>query len=244
MTARKRTVLLVLYLVVGAFAPAGGQTFPRPDPQRGSIGVTVHSTTFQPSNILASEVYFAPFEDDEDKFAAEYVMPSNHFDKGQFYLLNARPGRYVVVAARFMWRKPPSTVRAFFSRAVIQQMEVTVRPGTMVFAGDLLVTASPTSNMGNADPAQAHYYRLISPEIAAKIPSFAPIGACSRGFLNKVTRDADSERKFWLRARDKVFKKQREWAELANRQLEALALAERQEKDKSQVSTPQPGKED
>lgn len=244
MSPRQLTAFLICCLAAGGITTAKAQWLPRPDPERGSLGVTVRATTMQGSKFPASEVYFVRVEDDEDTFAAEYVMSSSYSEKDQFYLVNARPGRYVVVAAIFVWRKAQSQApgKVFFSKAMIPQTETKVEPGTIAFMGDFLVTPSPTSRMGDADPAQAHYYRLLSPETADKTFIMQGPWLNYRGVLNQAIRDANRERKFWIRARDKVFKQQQGWAELLRRQLEVLA--ERGKEAKSQSSPPDSGKEE
>jgi hypothetical protein len=152
--------------------PDMGDLWPAlPDPELGSIGVTVKASW------KATNVYFVYLEDDKDAWTAEFVIRSNYRKKKQVYLLNAKPGRYVAVAASFggegssfgeRWVSggpEPEVSEAFFSMETILLTEVTVGPGQMVFMGDFLVDLEISS----ADEVQAHYDRLISPAVSPDV---------------------------------------------------------------------------
>ena len=190
----------------------------------------------------AVQIFFVRLEGgDEDAFSAEQVIPSNYSKKKQVYLLNAKPGRYVAVAANLGsqatagsmspvgggfsvgYQPPVMKYSAFFSMAMIPQTEVTVVPGEMVFMGDLLAKGS--TKMENADAAQAHYYRMLSPEAAEKgyLARTFSGSAVYRAELESVSKDVATESSFWSRALKKVFKKEPAWQAFVQRQQQVLA---------------------
>ncbi len=241
-------VVFTSLLLLSPFAEAEGPPLPQPDPERGSIGVTIRAIPpAKFGKISAVQVYFVRATEDEDVFNAEYVILSSYSKKKQVYLLNAKPGRYFAVGAELKGGQGgspfvPSTgsspggsgvsvgisigrfaYQAFFSMKMISKTEVTVVPGKLVFMGDFLLETS--TKMEEADRAQSHFYRLIAPEAAR-------MGYMARTFSGHATYTAtlksadqgpDSEREFWSLARQKVFKKEPAWQEFAQRQLEALA---------------------
>ncbi len=222
--AQSARVVFTSLLLLSTFAEAKGPPLPQPDPERGSIGVTIRA--IPPAKIgkmTAVQVYFVRPAEGGDALNAEYVIRSNYAKKKQVYFLNAKPGHYLAVAARLSGRGTGFKYEAFFSMEMLPKMEVTVVPGKLVFMGDFLLETS--TKMEEADRAQSHFYRLISPEAASKglmgrtFSGKAPYTAT----LKSVDKGAETERKFWSLARQKVFKKEPAWQEFAQRQLEALA---------------------
>lgn len=218
-------VVLTSLLLLSTVAEAKGPPLPQPDPERGSIGVTIRAIPpAKMGKIAAVQVYFVRPAEDGDVLNAEYVIPSNYSKKKQVYFLNAKPGRYVAVAARLSSRGTGFKYEAFFSMEMLPEMEVTVVPGKLVFMGDFLLETS--TKMKEADRAQSHFYRLISPATARK-------GYMARTFLGKapytatlksVDKGAETEREFWTLAKQKkVFKNEPAWQEFVQKQLEALA---------------------
>jgi len=140
-----------------------------PDPGKGTIGVTVK--VIPPAKMgsnYANLVFFVRVVDDADRFGADSLIPSTYSRGQHVYLLNAKPGRYVAVGCKFDMGRvgvPLGGVSgegaAVFAQADILRTEVEVRAGAVAFMGDI-VTGSSTK-IKEADPAQAHYLRMISP---------------------------------------------------------------------------------
>ncbi len=223
--ARSARVVFTSLLLLSTFAEAKGPPLPQPDPERGSIGVTIRAIPpAKMGKMTAVQVYFVRPAEDGDVLNAEYVIPSNYSKKKQVYFLNAKPGRYVAVAARLSSRGTGFKYEAFFSMEMLPKMEVTVVPGKLVFMGDFLLETS--TKMKEADRAQSYFYRLISPEAARKgymartFSGRAPYTAT----LKSVANGAEREREFWTLAKQKkVFKNEPAWQEFVQKQLEALA---------------------
>ncbi len=217
-------VVFTSLLLLSPFAEAEGAPLPQPDPERGSIGVTIRAIPpVKMGKIAAVQVYFVRPAEDGDVLNAEYVIPSNYSKKKQVYFLNAKPGRYVAVAARLSGRGTGFKYEAFFSMEMLPEMEVTVVPGKLVFMGDFLLNTS--TKMKEADRAQSHFYRLISPDTARS-------GYMARTFIGKapytatlksVDRGAEKEREFWSLAKQKIFHEEPLWQAFVQKQLEALA---------------------
>ena len=199
----------------------------------------------------AVEVFFVKLEDGNEPFDATDLILSNYADKRHVYLLNAEPGRYVAVAAGLGTTDGPAvgvtvagqvggvlvtfgmtfgvTIRAnsFFSMAMISDTEVTVVPQQMVFMGDYVVSMN-TKMKKQGDEAQAHYYRLLLPGMAEKSNFGRNLGGQSVYIadIESVAKDIATEREFWTKSRDKVFKGDPGWQAQAERRLVALSEQE------------------
>jgi hypothetical protein len=133
-----------------------------------------------------------------------------------YYLLNAKPGRYVAVAAAYArgMRTAASlgagvsvtASRVFgenilFSEALVRQTQVEVRPGTLAVMGEfdfdidgrMAFAPSAAAFLREADAVQAHYAKALDPEMESR-------GATSatkfyRGTFKSAQRDAEARRR-------------------------------------------------
>ncbi len=224
MMERFPKILLLGLCFLATAAVAKTLPMPQPDAERGSIGITVRSLApMRAIRSSATQIFFVRIEEDIDPLAADAVIPSNFSQGKQVYLLNAKPGRYVAVAADL--KAAPLSgmdLKAVFSQELIPLTEVTVTPGEMVFAGEYLIATH--LGMEKGDPAQTHYYRLIAPEMERKgyfARSFSGQGAYLAD-LESMSREPAAERRFWEEARAEVFKSKKAWLEMVERRLAAL----------------------
>lgn len=222
--ARNALVVFTSLLLLCTLGEAKDLPLPQPDPERGSMAVTIRA--IPPAKIgkmTAVQVYAVRLDEGVNVLDAEYVIPSNYSDKKQIYFLNVKPGRYVAVAARLSGTGSGMNYEAFFSLEMLPELEVTVVPGKLVFIGDFLLNTS--SKMTEADDAQSHYYRLIAPEAARKGFLGRTLGgeAAYTATLKSVDKGAETEREFWSLAIQESFKKAPGWRELLQKQLETSA---------------------
>ena len=217
-------VVFTSLLLLSPFAEAEGAPLPQPDPERGSIGVTIRAIApAKTGKMTAVQVYFVRATKGGDVLNAEYVIPSNYSKKKQVYFLNAKPGRYVAVAAVFSRPMTGFKLQAFFSMEMLPEMEVTVVPGKLVFMGDFLLNTS--TKMEEADRVQSHFYRLIWPE-AARMDSMQRTFSGKAAYtatLKSVDKAAEREHEFWSLAQKKVFKYEPAWQQFVQKPLETLA---------------------
>jgi hypothetical protein len=106
------------------------------------------------------------------------LYPSNYESGGYFYLLNAKPGRYVAVASFRAQSAPPaapaggngvtvsfspgsSKYTTYFPSEMVRTTVVDVKPGEIAFMGSFIVDM--TYGLEGADPVQTFYYRLLAP---------------------------------------------------------------------------------
>ncbi|MCZ6656011.1 MAG: hypothetical protein O7C67_01830 [Gammaproteobacteria bacterium] len=232
-------MVLVSLLLLGNFAEAKRPPLPQPDPGRGSIGVTIRAVPpGKIGRLTAVQVHFARPAEGEDVLNSEYVVSSNYSNKKQVYLLNAKPGRYVAVAARLSGGGAATGFKyeAFFSKDMLSETEVTVVAGELTFMGEFLLQTS--TKMAEADPVQSYFYRLISPEAARKgflgraFSGHAPYTAT----LKNVDKTVEDEHEFWSVAQRKAFKKEPAWQAFAQRQQKALKTGSVPEQVVSQSS--------
>jgi len=227
---RSHAWLAVASLALFATRPAEAapRKIPAPDPARGAIGITLeYDVKILHNHLAALEVYFVPVREDADRLAGESFVPTNFNvpNQRQSFLLNAPPGRYVVVAALMPSPNGRSLpFKAFLSAEMIPLSEVTVTAGGLAFAGEYLVTTS--GRFEDADAAQAHYFPLIAPRAAQQATPFGQRltgEAPYRASLATERRDAVRERVFWNAARTLVFKNHPDWLEVIGRRLKELA---------------------
>jgi hypothetical protein len=209
------------FLVV-ASGSAHAQRLPAPDPERGTIAVSIEAKPpIKIGKMPATQVYFARLDSGADPFAAIDVIPSSHSSRGQVYLLNAPPGRYVAVAALLegVGGNASFQTMTFLSAATISQTEVAVVPGRITLMGRFKVQAS--LKIDEADAAQSHYYRLLSPGSAGRSGfARAMSGPVYLAELLEATKDSEGATAFWTEAAEKVFKREPVWAEAARREID------------------------
>jgi hypothetical protein len=220
---RRSGVLFVLALSVSVLAEARGPGLPSPDPERGALAVTVRGRFPLGQKAPAAQVYFVRVDDDADMFSAESVIPSNFSKKKQVYLLNAKPGRYVAVAARLAPNAGLTGTNwvVFFDRAMIARTETEVAAGQITFLGDLLVDLKV--KMSGADEAQTHYLRLVEPAAARAGFTLRALAGdyVYRGELVETDRTPATEGSFWALARDKIFNGEAGWRSMVEQRLAA-----------------------
>lgn len=218
----RSTSLVILLMASVGMAGAKSPPLPAPDPARGAIAVTVRGRFPLGQKGPAVQVYFVRLGDDVDMFAAEFVVPSDFSKKTQVYLLNAKPGRYVAVAAELRGLGTvPGDFVVFFDRAMIPRTEVEVVAGEVVFMGDWLVDLK--TKMREADETQNHYLRLVEPDAARKGFHGRTFSReyMYRGELVETDVTAATEAAFWKLARDKIFEDEPGWRALVANKLAA-----------------------
>lgn len=166
------TVLVMLGIPACALSPPP----PKLDtPENAAIGISL--TAQAPIDFLTSlrgaalnRVYFVKLDEEG---GLNSPLPSNYNKGNQFYLLNAKPGRYVAVAGLSVTLPPrsyerstvevyhatKSTYTVYLSNEVIKLTEVDVGPGQIAFMGKYVIDVSTCWE--NADDAQLHSYRLL-----------------------------------------------------------------------------------
>jgi len=215
--------ILAALMFVSSFGMAKDLALPAPDPARGSLAITLETKPpIKIGTMSANQVYFVRLDEGEKLSDGESVIPSNFSGKNQIYLLNAKPGRYVAVAAQ-LDGGPRTDSHAFLSEEAIQQTEVTVVPGKMTFIGQFKLQAS--TNMSQADSVEAHYYRLILPDVSKKGfmgRAFAGTNAYTARLVS-VAKDAETTKAFWAEAIEKAFKKEPSWQDAVRHEMETPA---------------------
>lgn len=205
---------LLLFLAPAPAALAGADLpLPEPDPERGTIAVTLRGRAPAGTRSPAVQVFFVRLGPDVDVFAADNVICSDFSKKKQVYLLNARPGRYVAVAARMRGSGGSGgEYKVFLDKETIRQTEIEVTPGGVTFMGDFLVDMK--MKMSKSDEAQAHYFRLIEPGAARRgFASRTWFGKqyMYRGDLVSLDREDSTRSDFLVFAGEKVFDEEPAW---------------------------------
>lgn len=211
---------------------------PPADDERGAIGITVWASPSASGAVggkgrmAAAKVYFIRTDDDVEPYAvgdriwsnysweeqeslayrARNLVESNFSQKGDVYLFNADPGRYLAVGALFIYTSPGQTVayHGYFSPEIIARSEITVAPGQMVFMGDVEATVRETP-----DPVQRFFYDFI-PQPTTPVIDARGYGSVHYRTdpqwtkLNQVDRGGKSEIAFWNRTR-KAVKNEATW---------------------------------
>ena len=140
------------------------------DQKKSVVGISLRAGRgFEPG-----EVYFIRLQDGEAITTGSTILVSNYrtlMEGGasrQFYLLNADPGHYIVVACKKAggyWKNP--SVVTFFSEPSLVQTEIVAGEGDIAFMGEYdvnySVSALPLENQ--MDKAQQHYQNMIVPNL-------------------------------------------------------------------------------
>jgi hypothetical protein len=149
--------------------------------------------------------YFVRLEEGGDPLSQPTLIPSNYFEDGYAYLLNARPGRYAAVAVALL--KEGGTTHDGFTYPSIERITllpadairgtlVEVDPGSGAFMGAWTLSDPTWTQMADdeaADAAQRHYFRLMATEGIGK-GGYVRKGHFRRGFAP----DADRGDVAWL----------------------------------------------
>ncbi len=239
---------LVTITLVVWFGCAGTLPPPKPlDSERAAIGIAVKLRA--PVRIFSRKpnvVYFIKLDEVDSLAAANYQVPSHQITQssyskdGQFYLLNALPGRYAVVASfevEELRPDPPSApsgsglsisfdldsnelkYTAFFSKDIIKLTEVTVAPGAIVFMGNYVIDES--YGLKGADEAQAYYCNLITPGANTSLLGAAFTGkSYYKGSLHEHQRDPQTEMNFLIKAQE--YLQGAGWENLIQRRMDEL----------------------
>jgi hypothetical protein len=193
-------------IVISFALLAGCATQPIPElsqPQSAAlaIDVTLLGTTLGFLSNKPHQIYFARVEG-EDGLLQQQFIRSNYINDGRAYLLNARPGTYVVIGA-FFWRSPTSRARntIYFSKEIVEQSKVIVRENDFIFMGNYAVDTS--LGLGGADETQTHYKNVIAPGAATSVLMMGFSGdEHYRGVLSKRKNDEQARAEFLPKAKE------------------------------------------
>jgi len=144
------------------------------------------------------KIYFARI-DNEDGLLQQQVFTSNHSKEGRAYLLNARPGTYVAVAAYFVSGYVQTTW--YFSQRLVELTKVTVQESGFAFMGSY--DLSESMGLGGADNVQTHYKGVIAPDAPTDLLSMTiSSNVQRRASLDGYKNDETSRTDFFLRAKE------------------------------------------
>ena len=249
---RKVRFISIMFVIFGLLACATTLPPPKPaDPQRAAIGISADMRAIG-FNYSCDQVYFIKVDEGEDLYTQGSLIQSNYSKDGQIYLLNAKPGRYAVVAiVDFKKMIIPASAApssgfsisftprsdysytTFLPKEIIKLTEVTVAPGAIGFAGKYVVNAG--MGFEDADDAQLHYFQLVAP--GAKT-DFISMGFSGRiyynGSLHEEHCDKQAEIEFLINAVEHF--KDTGWADIIHKRTEELRTG-------IQMSTDDIGKE-
>ena len=206
-------------------------------PDSGAIGVVVekrwpkHTSPAENSN----KVYFIRLRGIEELKTQTELFHSNFHRDGQVYLLNAKPGRYVVVAASDTIINPGiakgqnplrgldeyKVSTTYFDEALVKRTELLVRANQFVVAGNYVVTLKNAVNFG--DKVQRHFYKVINSTITG--PYGHPIidqdnSDTSRASLLQERGGKEWEMQFLVAANRHLAGS--EWTKLVQNRIDAL----------------------
>lgn len=215
---------------------------PGPPPRSGNsgaIGIMVETGRAdgkgQPLN--SDKVYFIRLRENTELRKQTELYHSNFREGGQVYLLNARPGRYVVVAAS-VFRTQPGAPTAldrvdatydnyridttYFDEALVLQTTVAVRPDEFSVAGNYAVKTEHSVNFGGK--IQRYFHRVVHKTVTD--PYGNPvIGAhnstASRATLGENRSGGDWEKRFLNAAKEHLAGS--DWEPLVRKRLGAPA---------------------
>jgi hypothetical protein len=206
------TPVLLAILFGGCVTP---QTLPEmSEPQSSALGIEI---ILENSDVGPDRVYFVRI-DNEDGPLQQKIYPSNYYGYGasgsaefgtpaippRAYLLNARPGTYVAVAALRVERAMGSgTVENtwYFSKQSVELTKVIVRENDFAYMGSYAIGSS--RGLDGTDEVQTHYKNVIAPEAPESLALMMLYGNFHRlGTLVEYKKDDLSRDAFFLRAKE------------------------------------------
>jgi hypothetical protein len=184
-----------------------------PVPGRGTIGVRI-GAFFGKVRESADTVYFVRMSEGAQSDEAAGLIPSNFGKARSVYLLNARPGRYIAVAAEIVRSMPTTRTVVVFTKADSALTEVEVKAGTVVFMGDIDVVTSMKSR--DLDQDQAHTLDTIMATSSRLGVMDRALGAdfAYPATFKGVDRGDDVELDFWSSATHNHFRGEEAWVSL------------------------------
>lgn len=235
-----RRPFLAVLLVVGLLPMLVSCVRPAPPPKvpgTGAIGISVekHWKTGIDFTEFADKVYFIRLGDNTKLEKQTELFHSNFHRDRQVYLLNAKPGRYVVVAVSEALGKPGipkgldplreldqyEIITTYFNKALVLKTEVEVAPERIVVAGDFVVWME--NGIAFGDKTQRHFYSVVNDTLVD--PYGSPLigpeeNDANRGSLKENRSGRNAEMRF-LQAAIKDLAGS-EWSGLVQRRIAAL----------------------
>ncbi len=122
-----------------------------------------------PQILSPTKVFFILLNEKDDLTKGTNYIASNYAEDDIAYLIDAKPGRYVVAAAEY----DKASVKTggkysefeFFNKEAISATEIKVKPGEFSFMGIISLqnkVESLKSIQANGDDAQKHYSKLLN----------------------------------------------------------------------------------
>ena len=203
----------------------------------GAIGITVEKRWAAGTGTaeMPEKVYFIRLREGTKLNKQKDLFPSNFRHGAQVYLLNAKPGRYVVVAASDSVALPgiprgldPLRVlddyqvyTTYFDEALIRKTEVEVKPGEFIVAGNFMVSMKNTIYFG--DKIQRYFHKVVHPTVTD--PFGSPIIINDNSIASRATLGEDRSSKKWemqfLQAAETQLAGSG-WTQLVRKRMEAL----------------------
>lgn len=210
-----RAIAFIILVLVTLTPPltAKLERLEAPNPGRGTIGVRI-GAMFGKVRESADTVYFVRLSDGAQSDEAAGMIASNFGKARNVYLLNARPGRYVAVAAEIVRSMPTTRTVVVFTKADSAQTEVEVKPGIVSFMGDIDVVTSMKSR--ELDEDQAHTLNTIMATSARLGVMDRALGAdfAYPATFKGIDRGDEVELDFWSSAMHNHFRGEAEWISL------------------------------
>ena len=170
-----------------------GPPVPPQDP--GSAAVAIRMDERAPWSLFASRnnhLYFVRLDDGpSDSLVRDSFIPSNFCRGDYFYLLNAPPGRYVVVGSYNV--DGDSKTFIFYDEELVRLTEVAVAPGSFSFIGELVVDT--TGGFEGNDAVRRHYYQLAHPGFGG-FNVMNPYDLVYGGYVDEAQREDDAHARF------------------------------------------------
>jgi len=210
-----RALVLVVLVLVTLTPPLSAklERLQAPDPTKGLIGVRVTNQEGIAKG-GADVVYFARVVEGADAAADAPLIPSNFGKARNIYLLNAEPGRYVVVAAEIVRPPPQTRTVLLLAQEYYSQTEIEVKAGSVIFMGEILLKSSPKSD--ELDETQAKNLNTImkiSPKLGVMDRAMG-LKFAAPAVFKSLGRGDDVELEFWSSAANNHFRGEDAWVSL------------------------------
>jgi len=195
----KVAILLMVVICAGC---AALKVVPPSSPNTAAIAIQIDDICLPLLPCSNQTLTFARL-DNSNKLTSAELYSTSVMSNDRYYLLNAKPGTYVAVAASYERTQFFRTFKEniLFPKAMIAKTQVQVKAGRLAVAGNfefgvegrMGMAPSAADFLKSADSQQAHYAKTIDP--AMKSRSGASSMKFYRATLGKAHADEKTKRR-------------------------------------------------
>ena len=191
MKPRLHSLLLCgLVLIAGNDVAESKESIPNPNANSGAVVVKITNVCLPLMPCTGKTMLFAKVNE-QGQLMSDNIFESTLEKRNHYYLLGAKPGRYVAISASYgrgVSAAPTSgkvgvgvsrtfSENIFFAKGLVQQTAINVKAGELSVIGDVrfkikgrggLVPGKTSTFLEKGDEVQIHYAKLVDPKMGSR----------------------------------------------------------------------------